>query len=110
MDAVGSCGRASRGRSSRLTGSGGPGGRVVVAIAGGPTGEYVALTERLAAHPAVAMIEVNIACPNVESRGQVFACGPAASARVISAVRRTAAGGIPILAKLSPDVTDIPAT
>src|SRR6185295_20230123 len=42
-------------------------------------------------------------------RGQVFACDPAASARVISAVRRTAAGGIPILAKLSPDVTDITA-
>jgi dihydroorotate dehydrogenase (NAD+) catalytic subunit len=83
--------------------------RVVVSIAGGHTDEYVALTERLAAHPAVAMIEVNISCPNVESRGQVFACDPAASARVISAVRRTAAGGIPILAKLSPDVTDITA-
>jgi dihydroorotate dehydrogenase (NAD+) catalytic subunit len=85
------------------------GARVVVSIAGGHTDEYVALTERLAAHPAVAMIEVNISCPNVESRGQVFACDPAASARVISAVRRTAAGGIPILAKLSPDVTDITA-
>jgi len=71
--------------------------------------ERGALTERLAAHPAVAMIEVNISCPNVESRGQVFACDPAASARVISAVRRNAAGGIPILAKLSPDVTDITA-
>jgi dihydroorotate dehydrogenase (NAD+) catalytic subunit len=85
------------------------GARVVVSIAGGHTDEYVALTERLAAHPAVAMIEVNISCPNVESRGQVFACDPAASARVISTVRRTAAGGIPILAKLSPDVTDITA-
>ena len=50
------------------------GARVVVSIAGGHTDEYVALTERLAAHPAVAMIEVNISCPNVESRGQVFAC------------------------------------
>ena len=85
------------------------GARVVVSIAGGHTDEYVELTERLAAHPAVAMIEVNISCPNVESRGQVFACDPAASARVISAVHRTAAGGIPILAKLSPDVTDITA-
>ena len=85
------------------------GARVVVSIAGGHTDEYVELTERLAAHPAVAMIEVNISCPNVESRGQVFACDPAASARVISAVHRAAAGGIPILAKLSPDVTDITA-
>lgn len=85
------------------------GARVVVSIAGGHTDEYVALTERLGAHPAVSMIEVNISCPNVESRGQVFACDPAASARVISAVRRTAAGQVPILAKLSPDVTDITA-
>ena len=53
------------------------------------------------------MIEVNISCPNVESRGQVFACDPVASARVISAVRRAAEPGCPILAKLSPDVTDI---
>ena len=83
------------------------GARVVVSIAGGHTDEYVALTERAASHPAVSMIEVNISCPNVESRGQVFACDPAASARVISAVRRTAADRVPILAKLSPDVTDI---
>jgi dihydroorotate dehydrogenase (NAD+) catalytic subunit len=82
------------------------GARVVVSIAAGHTDEYVALTERLAGHPAVSMIEVNISCPNVESRGQVFACDPAASARVISGVR-VAAGHVPILAKLSPDVTDI---
>ncbi|HVD88994.1 MAG TPA: dihydroorotate dehydrogenase [Jatrophihabitantaceae bacterium] len=83
------------------------GARVVVSIAGGHTDEYVALTERVASHPAVSMIEVNISCPNVENRGQVFACDPAASARVISAVRRTAADRVPVLAKLSPDVTDI---
>src|SRR6185437_11308748 len=79
------------------------GARTVVSIAGSHTDEYVDLARRLAGHPAVSMIEVNISCPNVENRGQVFACDPAASARVISAVRRTAAGGIPILAKLSPD-------
>ena len=85
------------------------GARAVVSIAGGHTDEYVALAERLADHPAVSMIEVNISCPNVESRGQVFACDPVASARVIGAVRRAAADRIPILAKLSPDVTDITA-
>ena len=33
------------------------------------------------------MIEVNISCPNVEDRGQVFACDPDAASAVIHAVR-----------------------
>jgi dihydroorotate dehydrogenase (NAD+) catalytic subunit len=55
------------------------------------------------------MIEVNISCPNVEDRGQVFACDPRAAASVIQAVKRAAPSGVPIFAKLSPDVTDIAA-
>ena len=53
------------------------------------------------------MLEVNISCPNVESRGQVFACDAIASSRVIGAVRRAADPAQPVFAKLSPDVTDI---
>jgi dihydroorotate dehydrogenase (NAD+) catalytic subunit len=53
------------------------------------------------------MIEVNISCPNVEDRGQVFACDPMASASVVQAVKRAAPTGVPVFAKLSPDVTDI---
>jgi dihydroorotate dehydrogenase (NAD+) catalytic subunit len=83
------------------------GARVVVSIAGSHRDEYVALTDRLAGHPAVSMIEVNISCPNVENRGEVFACDAGASGRVIGAVRKAAGGQVPILAKLSPDVTDI---
>ncbi len=82
------------------------GARAVVSIAGGHTDEYVALAKRLYNHP-VDLIEVNISCPNVESRGQVFACDPIAAARVISAVRRAAHPNTPVFAKLSPDVTDI---
>jgi dihydroorotate dehydrogenase (NAD+) catalytic subunit len=81
--------------------------RVVVSIAGGHTDEFVDLARRLAGHPAVAALEVNISCPNVESRGQVFACDALASSRVIGAVRRAADPAQPIFAKLSPDVTDI---
>ncbi len=81
--------------------------RTVVSIAGGHTDEYVALARRLYGNPAVSMIEVNISCPNVESRGQVFACDPLASSRVIAAVRRVADPKVPVFAKLSPDVTDI---
>jgi dihydroorotate dehydrogenase (NAD+) catalytic subunit len=83
------------------------GARVVVSIAGGHTDEYVALARRLYGNPAVSLIEVNISCPNVENRGQVFACDPAASGRVIGAVRRAADPKVPVFAKLSPDVTDI---
>ena len=82
------------------------GARTVVSIAGGSTDEYVALAKRLYNHK-VDLIEVNISCPNVESRGQVFACDPLAAARVISAVRRAAHPNTPVFAKLSPDVTDI---
>jgi dihydroorotate dehydrogenase (NAD+) catalytic subunit len=55
----------------------------------------------------VTAIEVNISCPNVEHRGQVFACHPDSAAAVIESVRSNARSDIPVFAKLSPDVTDI---
>ena len=79
----------------------------VVSIAGGTVEEYSALANRLRHEPGIAAIEVNISCPNVESRGLVFACDPIASAQVIKAVRRNTNSTVPVLAKLSPDVTDI---
>ncbi len=81
--------------------------RTVVSIAGGRVEEFVTLARALYGHPAVSMIEVNISCPNVESRGQVFACDVNASSKVITAVRRAADPSVPIFAKLTPDVTDI---
>jgi dihydroorotate dehydrogenase (NAD+) catalytic subunit len=83
------------------------GARVIVSIGGKHTDEFAMLARKLAGHPAVAALEVNISCPNVESRGQVFACDAIASSRVIGAVRRAADPGQPVFAKLSPDVTDI---
>jgi dihydroorotate dehydrogenase (NAD+) catalytic subunit len=81
--------------------------RAVVSIAGGSVDDYAKLAGKLRGKPGVAMIEVNISCPNVEDRGQVFACDPRASASVIQAVKKAAPAGVPVLAKLSPDVTDI---
>jgi dihydroorotate dehydrogenase (NAD+) catalytic subunit len=81
------------------------GARAVVSIAGSTVEEYAELARRLRGRPAVSLLEVNISCPNVADRGQVFACHPDAAARVIEAVRRSA--DVPVLAKLSPDVTDI---
>jgi dihydroorotate dehydrogenase (NAD+) catalytic subunit len=78
----------------------------VVSIAGHTVEEYGKLAGKLRGKP-VGMIEVNISCPNVEDRGQVFACDKSAAASVIQAVRRAAPPSLPIFAKLSPDVTDI---
>lgn len=83
------------------------GARTVVSIAGGSVEEYARLAARLRLVEGITAIEVNISCPNVESRGQVFACDPIAASEVIAAVRRSTMPGVPVFAKLSPDVTDI---
>jgi dihydroorotate dehydrogenase (NAD+) catalytic subunit len=85
------------------------GARAVVSIAGGSVDEYAKLANRLRGRPGLTMVEVNISCPNVEDRGQVFACDPHAAASVVQAVRRNTDSRIPVFAKLSPDVTDIAA-
>jgi dihydroorotate dehydrogenase (NAD+) catalytic subunit len=83
------------------------GARAIVSIAGGSVDEYTRLASKLRHVTDIAAIEVNISCPNVEDRGQVFACDPVSAAEVITAVRRNTNPGTPVLAKLSPDVTDI---
>jgi dihydroorotate dehydrogenase (NAD+) catalytic subunit len=83
------------------------GARAVVSIAGGSVDDYAKLATRLRGRPGLAMVEVNISCPNVEDRGQVFACDPGAAAAVVQAVRRNTDTKVPVFAKLSPDVTDI---
>ena len=83
------------------------GARAVVSVAGGSVADYAELARRLRHAPALVAVEVNISCPNVDERGQVFACDPEAAAQVVEAVRAELPAGIPVLAKLSPDVTDI---
>lgn len=83
------------------------GAKVVVSIAGESVDEYGALARRLRGIKGISAIEVNISCPNVENRGQVFACHPASARAVIESVRINLGGEYPIIAKLSPDVTDI---
>lgn len=81
--------------------------RIIVSIAGETIEEYSTLARKLRSVSGISAIEVNISCPNVENRGLVFACDPDASRRVIDGVRRTIGGELPIIAKLSPDVTDL---
>jgi dihydroorotate dehydrogenase (NAD+) catalytic subunit len=81
--------------------------RVIVSIAGETVEEYATLARKVRSAPGISALEVNISCPNVENRGLVFACDPDASRRVIDGVRKTLGGELPIIAKLSPDVTDL---
>ena len=81
--------------------------RIVVSIAGETVDEYGFLARKLRAVQGISAVEVNISCPNVENRGQVFACQVDTASAVIETVRRNIGGELPIIAKLSPDVTSI---
>ena len=83
--------------------------RVVASIAGRTPEEFRHVARRLAATggDTVVALEVNLSCPNVEERGLVFACSPDASAEVVRAVARESS--VPVLAKLTSDVTDVTA-
>jgi dihydroorotate dehydrogenase (NAD+) catalytic subunit len=78
----------------------------VVSIAGNTVEEYSKLAYKLKNFSDILAIEVNISCPNVEDRNRVFACNPITAQEAIKAVKRHISS-VPILAKLSPDVTDI---
>ena len=81
--------------------------RIVVSIAGETVDEYGVLARKLRSVQGISAVEVNISCPNVENRGQVFACQVDTASAVIETVRRNIGGELPIIAKLSPDVTSI---
>jgi dihydroorotate dehydrogenase (NAD+) catalytic subunit len=83
------------------------GATAIVSIAGNDPAEFAELAGRLAGEPGVAALEVNISCPNVANRGLVFACDPGSAAEVVGAVVEATGGRVPVLAKLSPDVTDL---
>jgi len=78
---------------------------VIVNIAGHAIEEFGEMAARLEDLDGIAALEVNISCPNVKAGGENFASNPSASAAVLEGVRR--ATRRPIIAKLSPNVTDI---
>ena len=77
---------------------------VIVNIFGYSVDEYRRLAQRLDSED-VAGLEVNISCPNVQKGGCLFGHDPVLAFDVIHAVRRQTSR--PIIAKLSPNVTDI---
>ncbi len=78
---------------------------VIVNIFGYSLEEYVGVAERLDDAAGIAGLEVNISCPNVKAGGIVFGTNLKAAFELLSAVRK--ATKLPVIAKLSPNVTDI---
>lgn len=78
---------------------------VIVNVAGESIEEYGALAARLDGVPGVAGLELNISCPNVTSDGRLFADDAELAAAATAAAR--ARTDLPLMVKLSPNVTDI---
>ena len=77
---------------------------VIVNVAGDSVDEYVAVARRLDGVPGIAGLELNISCPNV-ANGLQFGVDPELAAELTEAVRN--ATRLPLLVKLTPNVTDI---
>lgn len=78
---------------------------VIANFFGNTLEEYGEAAKKLSDCDGVHALEVNISCPNVKEGGIVFGTDPKAAAGVISLVRKSTK--LPVIAKLSPNVTDI---
>jgi dihydroorotate dehydrogenase (NAD+) catalytic subunit len=91
--------------------------RVVVSVWGRSAAEYGrvgrTLAEALAAAPpaqrsSVVAVEANISCPNVEDRQRMFSHSSDATTTALGSLIEALEGsGLPVWAKLSPNVTDL---
>jgi dihydroorotate dehydrogenase (NAD+) catalytic subunit len=77
---------------------------IIVSIAGRSYDEFVAMASRLDRETGFAGLELNISCPNVTG-GADFGTDAEMCERVVSGVRQ--ACGLPIVTKLTPNVTRI---
>ena len=77
---------------------------IIVNVPGEDPEDFAYVVERLTEAKGADAIELNISCPNV-SHGLDYATDPKATAEVVARCRR--ATTLPLLAKLSPNVTDI---
>jgi len=68
---------------------------------------YVELAKILSDVDGIAALELNISCPNIKEGGITFGCSVHGTADVVRAVR--AATALPVIPKLTPNVTDISA-
>ncbi len=79
--------------------------KVIANVSGFSVQEYATCCEMLDREEQVALLEVNVSCPNVHNGGMSFGTEPKAAAEVTRAVK--AVTHKPVYIKLSPNVTDI---
>jgi dihydroorotate dehydrogenase (NAD+) catalytic subunit len=79
---------------------------LIVNVAGESVEDFRELTKRISDQEGVAGIELNVSCPNVAG-GLDFSTDPQLTFRVVKAARE--ATHLPVIPKLSPNVTDIAA-
>lgn len=79
--------------------------RIIVNVAGSKIEEYVEVVKRLNRCTGIDMLEINISCPNVKEGGLAFGAKPKSAQVCIRQIRDNTS--YPIIAKLSPNVTDI---
>lgn len=79
--------------------------KVFINIYGKTVEEYAAIADTAEGVAGIHGIEVNISCPNVSAGGLAFGVDPVAAAKVVKAVK--AKTSLPVMVKLSPNVTDI---
>ncbi|MFI5234389.1 MAG: dihydroorotate dehydrogenase [Gemmatimonadales bacterium] len=80
---------------------------VLVNVVGFSLDEYARVVAGLAAVEGLTAFELNLSCPNTSAGGIEFGADPAAVAEIITRCRRETS--LPLLAKLSPVLADIPA-
>ncbi len=78
---------------------------IMANISGFSVEDYVTAVEKLTQEEQVALLEINISCPNVRHGGMAFGTSPEAAAEITRAVKKVATK--PVYMKLSPNVTDI---
>ena len=76
---------------------------LVVSVMGFSRDELATLVEAVAPRPEVAMIELNVSCPNVET-GLVMGADPAETARAVERVRPLCER--PLIVKLTPNASE----
>jgi dihydroorotate dehydrogenase (NAD+) catalytic subunit len=77
---------------------------ILANIAGKNEDEFVEMAEQIAREQGLAGLELNLSCPNVAC-GADFSIDPAVTNRIVRRVREVCP--LPIIAKLTPNVTDI---
>ncbi|NQT25337.1 dihydroorotate dehydrogenase [candidate division KSB1 bacterium] len=78
---------------------------VIANIAGNTVEEYCLLLQKIANHPRVDAIEVNVSCPNVEQGGLAFGADASVIEEIMHCMRPET--DKPLIVKLTPNVTDI---